>query len=205
MDSRREFIDDSLAVAASAGSFVHAGAATPHDDEASAKGKEGMIVHSLHFLNLEMPPEYANSWLTPVSHFFVRNHLFEPSAINTAEWKLSVSGEVDRPLTITLAELHELEQHSVINTLECAGNGRAFHNPKIPEIQWRHGAIGTALFSGPRLADVLQRAGIRPRGKHVMFRGLDEASGSVPPFIRSIPVEKAIDPDTLIATHMKSG
>src|SRR5262249_20604243 len=60
----------------------------------------------------------------------------------------------------------------------------------------------TAKFSGPRLADVLQRAGMKASGKHVMFRGLDEVPGKVPPFIRSIPIEKALDSDTLIATHM---
>jgi DMSO/TMAO reductase YedYZ molybdopterin-dependent catalytic subunit len=35
-----------------------------------------------------------------------------------------------------------------------------------------------------------------------MFRGLDEIPGKVPPFIRSIPIEKAMDANTLIATHM---
>ena len=49
---------------------------------------------------------------------------------------------------------------------------------------------------------MLQRAGVKPTGKHVMFRGLDEVPGKVPPFIRSIPMEKALDSDTLIATHM---
>jgi DMSO/TMAO reductase YedYZ molybdopterin-dependent catalytic subunit len=48
----------------------------------------------------------------------------------------------------------------------------------------------------------LQRAGVKSTGKHVMFRGLDEVPGKVPPFIRSIPIEKALDADTLIATHM---
>jgi DMSO/TMAO reductase YedYZ molybdopterin-dependent catalytic subunit len=52
------------------------------------------------------------------------------------------------------------------------------------------------------LRDVLQRAGVKSTGKHVMFRGLDEVPGKVPPFIRSIPIEKALDADTLIATQM---
>jgi sulfite oxidase len=62
--------------------------------------------------------------------------------------------------------------------------------------------VGTARFAGPLLRDLLRRAGVRPTGKHLMFRGLDEVPGNVPPFIRSIPIEKAMDPDTLIATHM---
>jgi DMSO/TMAO reductase YedYZ molybdopterin-dependent catalytic subunit len=76
------------------------------------------------------------------------------------------------------------------------------HRPQVPGIQWGKGAVSTARFSGPRLRDVLERAGVKPTGKHVMFRGLDEVPGKVPPFIRSIPIEKALNSDTLIATHM---
>ncbi len=89
----------------------------------------------------------------------------------------------------------------MVNTLECAGNGRSLHRPQVPGVQWGKGAVSTARFSGPLLRDILQRAGVKS-GKHVMFRGLDEVPGKVPPFIRSIPIEKAMDSDTLIATHM---
>jgi DMSO/TMAO reductase YedYZ molybdopterin-dependent catalytic subunit len=163
-----------------------------------------MLVRSLRFLDLEMPSEYATSWITPVPHFFVRNHMLEPASVNLGKWKLTVSGEVDNPLTLTLTELNHLEQHSIVNTLECAGNGRGFQKPKVPGIQWQRGAVGTARFSGPRLKDILQRAGVRSSGKHVMFRGLDQVPGNVPPFIRSIPIEKASDPDTLVATRMNN-
>lgn len=166
------------------------------------EGEDGMIVRSLRFLDLEMPPEFANVWITPVQHFYVRNHMLEPAKIDAGRWKLSLSGEVEKPLTFKLSDLAALEPHSITNTLECAGNGRAFQDPKVPGIQWQHGAVGNARFSGPRLADLLQRAGVKPTGKHVMFRGLDEVPGNVPPFVRSIPIEKASDPGTLIATHM---
>ena len=128
--------------------------------------------------------------------------MYEPSQLDAADWRLSVSGEVEKPFTLNLAELSKLETHSVVNTLECAGNGRSLHRPQVPGIQWGKGAVGTARFSGPRLRDVLQRAGVKSTGKHVMFRGLDEVPGKVPPFIRSIPIEKAVDADTLVATHM---
>lgn len=162
------------------------------------------MVRSYRFLDLETPVEYFNTWLTPAEHFFVRNHMHEPSTLDPAEWKLSISGEVDKPYTLTLAELSKLEKHSVVNTLECAGNGRAYQSPKVPGVQWQKGAVGTARFSGPRLRALLERAGIKPTGKHVMFRGLDEVPGKVPPFIRSIPIEKATDTDTLVATHMNN-
>jgi len=161
-----------------------------------------MIVRSLRFFDLETPVEYFDRWLTPVPHFFVRNHMHEPVELNAEDWRLSVGGEVDKPGTFSLRELAKLPIHSVVNTLECAGNGRGLHHPQVPGIQWQKGAVSTARFSGPRLADVLRRAGVKSTGKHVMFRGLDEVPGKVPPFIRSIPIEKALDSDTLIATHM---
>jgi sulfite oxidase len=165
-------------------------------------GEDGMIVRSFRFVDLESPVEYFNTWLTPVQHFFVRNHMHEPSELNLADWRLTVGGEVDKPLTLTFAEVAKLEVHSVVNTLECAGNGRGFQRPQVPGVQWGKGAVGTAKFAGPRLRDVLQRAGVKSTGRHVMFRGLDEVPGKVPPFIRSIPIVKALDSDTLIATHM---
>jgi len=161
-----------------------------------------MLLRSFRFLDLEAPPEFLSSWITPVSHFFVRNHMSEPTSLDAAEWRLSIGGEVEKPLTLSLADLGKLESHSVINTLECAGNGRALHNPRVPGIQWEKGAVGNARFAGPRLRDLLQRAGVKPTGKHVMFRGLDEVPGKVPPFIRSIPIEKAMDSDTLVALEM---
>jgi DMSO/TMAO reductase YedYZ molybdopterin-dependent catalytic subunit len=165
-------------------------------------GKEDLIIRSYRFLDLETPVEYFNTWLTPAEHFFVRNHMHEPSTLDASTWQLSISGEVEKPYTINLAELARIEPHSVVNTLECAGNGRSLHTPKVPGVQWGKGAVGTGRFTGPRLRDLLRRAGVKATGRHVMFRGLDEVPGKVPPFVRSIPVEKAMDPDTLVATQL---
>ena len=165
-------------------------------------GEDGLIVRSFRFVDLETPVECFNTWLTPVPHFFVRNHMHEPIELNIDDWRLSIGGEVERPFTLTHAELAKLETHSIVNTLECAGNGRSLHRPQVPGIQWGKGAVSTARFSGPRMRDVLQRAGLKATGKHVMLRGLDEVPGKVPAFIRSIPVEKALDSETIIATHM---
>jgi len=177
-------------------------AAAAEEQDVVIPGEEGMIVRSARFFDLEMPPEFADSWITPVPHFFVRNHMHEPASLDAGTWQLTVSGEVEKPLTLTLADLTKMRPHSVVNTLECAGNGRAFQQPHVPGIQWQKGAVGNARFTGPRLRDVLERAGVKPTGKHVMFHGLDEVPGKVPPFIRSVPIEKASDGDTLIALQM---
>lgn len=206
MNSRRDFLRQTtltLAAAAAARPLLDWAASAQSSGESPiVPGADGMVVRSLRFLDLEMPPECASSWITPVTHFYVRNHMIEPEKIDLGQWRLNISGEVEKPGSLSLKDLSALEKHSVTNTLECAGNGRGFQNPKVPGIQWQRGAVGNARFTGPRLADVLQRAGVKPSGKHVMFRGLDEAPGNVPPFIRSIPIEKALDSDTLIATQM---
>jgi sulfite oxidase len=202
MFSRRDFLKTSTVALAAIGIAHPALSWAADQGDLVLPGEDGMIVRSLRFLDLEMPMEYLSSWITPVPHFFVRNHMHEPSTLEATEWRLNIGGEVDKPLTLSLAELQKLSPHSVTNTLECAGNGRAFQQPKVPGVQWQRGAVGTARFSGPRLRDLLQRAGVKTTGKHVMFHGFDEVPGNVPPFIRSIPVEKAMDADTLIATQM---
>jgi sulfite oxidase len=165
-------------------------------------GKDGMIVRSYRFLDLETPVGLMTDWITPVNHFFVRNHMFEPAKIDVAAWKLTITGEVEKPVTLSLADLAKIPVHSVTNTLECAGNGRSLQAPRVPGIQWGKGAVGNARFSGPSLKTLLEKAGLKDSAKHVQFRGLDQVPGKVPPFIRSIPIEKALDGDTLIATHM---
>lgn len=203
MNSRREFLKQMSRAALVAGATpAMLTWALPQGQAVPFPGEEGMILRSFRFVDLESPVEYFNTWLTPVPHFFVRNHMHEPGELEAGDWRLSLGGEVEKPLTLSLAGLSKLETHSIVNTLECAGNGRSLHRPQVPGVQWGKGAVGTARFSGPRLRDVLQRAGVTSTGKHVMFRGLDEVPGKVPPFIRSIPIEKALDADTLIATHM---
>ena len=201
MNSRRDFLKTASAAAIAAGT-AHPLLSWAADSPIAVPGKDGMIVRSYRFFDLEMPVEYMTDWITPVNHFYLRNHMFEPAKIDTATWKLTITGEVATPLSLTLADLEKLPTHSITNTLECAGNGRSLQSPKVPGIQWGKGAVGNAQFSGPTLKDILAKAGVKDSGKHVQFRGLDQVPGKVPPFIRSIPIEKATDGDTLVATKM---
>ena len=203
MNSRRDFLKHISAAALAAGATPSLLTwALPQEQSVDVPGEDGMLLRSFRFVDLETPVEYFNTWLTPVPNFFVRNHMYEPVQLDANDWRLSIGGEVEKPITLSLADLSKLETHTVVNTLECAGNGRSLHRPQVPGVQWGKGAVSTARFSGPRMRDVLHRAAVKPSGKHVMFRGLDEVPGKVPPFIRSIPIEKALDSDTLIATHM---
>jgi DMSO/TMAO reductase YedYZ molybdopterin-dependent catalytic subunit len=204
MNSRRDFLKQmsGATLALTAASALPVWAVPTGPDSIPLPGEDAMIVRSARFFDLETPVEFLNTWLTPVPHFFVRNHMHEPTELSAETWRLTIGGEVEKPLTLTLNDLAKLQSHSVVNTLECAGNGRSLHRPQVPGIQWGKGAVSTARFTGLRLRDVLHQAVVKPSGKHVMFRGLDEVPGKVPAFIRSIPIEKALDSHTLIATHM---
>jgi DMSO/TMAO reductase YedYZ molybdopterin-dependent catalytic subunit len=148
-----------------------------------------------------MPIAGAATWTTPTECFYVFDHE-ELARINSPGWNVTISGEVERPLRLSLAELQRLEQAEVTNTLECAGNGRALFAPAVSGVQWQHGAVGNATFRGPRLADLLATAKIGSKARHVAFGGTDTRSQANPGFIRSVPIEKAIDPDTILAITM---
>jgi len=167
-----------------------------------AAGKEKLLVRSVRPPDYESPVALLDSWLTPVEHFYVRQHMPTPTGVDAATWTLQVDGEVATPLTLTLDELRKMPSASITSVLECAGNGRAFFDPPVAGIQWEKGAIGNARWTGVRLAEILKRAGIRPTGQFVTMNGADRGMGQQPDFIRQLPIAKALDPDTLIAYDM---
>jgi DMSO/TMAO reductase YedYZ molybdopterin-dependent catalytic subunit len=148
--------------------------------------------------------EFA-SYFTPNERFFVRSHFGPPLPEQIAEnvWRLQVKGLVDRPLELTLKDLAKFDRVSLTAVVQCSGNGRAFHRPRAAGVQWERGAVGNAQWTGVRLRDVLTRAGVQPSARHLQMLGADRpVAATTPLFLRSIPVEKALHPDTLLATHM---
>ncbi len=165
-------------------------------------GKEKLIVRSPRPINLETPLRELTSEITPNELFFVRTN-YDASEIDPAQYVLKVDGEVDSPLALRLDDLRRMEQVTHTITLECAGNGRGFHRPPASGIQWERGAVGNAVWKGVRLADVLRLARLRETARHVVPRGNDTLpTPQVPPFIRSHPIAKALDPHTMIALEM---
>lgn len=153
----------------------------------------------------ETPVREFTSFLTPNHRFFVRSHFGPPAPELIAEdnWRLRVGGLIEHPLEFTLKDLKQFERVTVTAVVQCSGNGRAFHRPKVPGVQWEKGAVGNAQWTGVRLRDVLAKAGVRLAAKHVQFQGADRpVVSSVPLFTRSIPLEKAVHPDTLLAYDM---
>ena len=163
--------------------------------------KVNMIVRSQRPLDLEMPIDgFLTEW-TPSERFFTRSHHYEPK-VDLATWRLEVGGTVMRPQKLTFEVLQRLPKVDMPAVLECAGNGRGFYEPSMPGIQWEHGAVGNAKWAGVRLADVLKLAGVEEKSVEVIFDGADVPIGTMPEFQRSIPIGKALDPDTILAYEM---
>jgi DMSO/TMAO reductase YedYZ molybdopterin-dependent catalytic subunit len=164
-------------------------------------GKRSLLVHNDYPEDLETPVEYFDTWLTPNDRFFVRQHLPRPR-IDANSWRLEVSGIASTPLKLSLDDLKKLPQYVVPATLECAGNGRSYFKPRLPGLQWSKGAIGNAEWRGPRVADILQRAGLSAKAAYGNVDGADVGAGKTPDFIRSIPVRKLMHEATIIALEM---
>src|SRR6266478_1523998 len=100
MHARRTFLKQmsGAALAFSAAPSFLSWAVAAQGGSIQIPGEDGMIVRSFRFVDLETPVEYFNTWLTPVPHFFVRNHMHEPSELSAEDWRLTVGGEVERPL-----------------------------------------------------------------------------------------------------------
>src|SRR5437762_7713374 len=178
--------------------------------EDSQKFIDGKIVRGESPLNLEMPFEEVNGFLTPTESFYVRTHFPIPS-IDRDAWWLHVEGDVEKPFAINYEELLELDSATIPATLECAGNNRSFLQPKVKGVQWGLGAVGTAQWTGVPLSMLLDRAGVKADAYEVILEGSDHGildDPKSPPgeltFARSIPLEKARR-DVLLAYKMNGG
>ena len=164
-----------------------------------------LTVHVTRPYDAETPVRELTSFLTPNHRFFVRSHFGPPAPelISEANWKLTVGGLVEQPREFSLNVLRQMEAVTVTAVVQCSGNGRAFHRPKVPGVQWKRGAVGNAEWTGVRLRDLLTQTGLSGSAKHVQFQGADRSVvASVPLFVRSIPLNKANHPDTILAYEM---
>ena len=133
----------------------------------------GLVVHRAHPLNCETSiPALIGGVVMPNAHFYVRNH-FPMPRLDPSTWRLAVGGLVDRPLSLSLRELGTMRSETRVVTLECAGNGRTLLDPPTEGEKWNLGAVSTAEWTGVPLVEVLDRAGIPPAAREVLFRGGD--------------------------------
>lgn len=149
----------------------------------------------------ETRPSAWDSFITPIEKFYLRSHSPTPK-INLATWRLKIDGAgIQRPLELTYGELESMPQVTLTRTIECAGNGRRFFKEHFGVEgeggQWRMGAMGCAEWTGIRLCDVLDRAGVKATARDVMPIGLDDHEVR-----RPMPLEKAMRHDTLLVLKM---
>jgi DMSO/TMAO reductase YedYZ molybdopterin-dependent catalytic subunit len=155
-------------------------------------------------LNEEAPLRALARPVTPTADFFQRTNFLIPE-IDSADWSLSVDGLVRTPLTLSWNEVRSMPSRTVAVTLECAGNGRGLLTPLPAGQPWGLGAVSTALFTGVPLRAVLGLAGLADGAVEVLFAGADAAdigSGRTERFERSLPLNKALHPDVLLAWEM---
>ena len=140
----------------------------------------------------ETPLSSFQTLLTPTGEFFVRNHFTAPNL--TEDGRLRVAGRVRLPFETSYADIARLGSRTITVTLECAGSGL--------------GGVSTTTWEGVPLATLLKRAGLGPGTKYVRLvgadRGVKESEEAIP-FARSIPIEKAMHPDTIVAFRMNGG
>jgi DMSO/TMAO reductase YedYZ molybdopterin-dependent catalytic subunit len=154
---------------------------------------------------LETPFEvFDEGTLTPNDKFYVRWHwAVIPTNIEIDKFSLAVHGHVNQSLSLSLQDLLELPSVELIAVNQCSGNSRGFFEPRVSGGEWANGAMGNALWTGVRLKDVLDRAGVKPGAVQVRFKGMDEpVVAEAPRFMKSLDIEHARDGEVMIAYAM---
>lgn len=172
-------------------------------------GKQGLTLLSDRPLNAETPAHLLDDDVTPYERMFVRmNGLVPQTALDMkAEgWKLVIDGEVETPLELTIDELKSrFENVTRRLVVECGGNGRAYFHPGTSGNQWTTGAVGCPEWTGVRLKDVLNAAGVKKTAVYTGHYSNDvHLSGDEDKEVisRGVPIEKALEEDGIIAWAM---
>jgi sulfite oxidase len=170
-------------------------------------GKAEIMVIQERPLNAETPEHMLDDDVTPNAKYFIRNNGLPPDpAADPKAWKFRIDGEVNNPLELTAGELESrFSQVSYKLQLECGGNGRSFFSPETRGNQWGNGAAGCAEWTGVRLRDVLQAAGLKPTAIYTGHYGGDSHLSGNPQQVsisRGMRIAKAMDEHTIIALRM---
>jgi DMSO/TMAO reductase YedYZ molybdopterin-dependent catalytic subunit len=169
----------------------------------SIEGKDGLVILNDRPVNAECPAHLLDDPITPTDRLFIRNNGLPPESPQADGWTLTIDGEVEEPMTLTIDELKDrFEVVTLALQLECGGNGRAFFEPNARGNQWTVGAVGCCEWTGVRLADVLKAAGVKDSAVYTAHYGADAHLSGDPdklPISRGVPIEKAMSPYNLIA------
>jgi sulfite dehydrogenase (cytochrome) subunit A len=168
-------------------------------------GKVPLIKKSFRPPNFETPLQYFRTAITPNDAFFVRWHLAGISELKAKDYVLAVGGEsVDHEVKFTLDQLKkEFKPAEITAVLQCSGNRRGLFQPHVAGVEWGVGAMGNAVWRGVRLRDVLAKAGLKGNALEVVMNGAEgPVLDKTPDFVKSLPLDVALDENTLIAFEM---
>lgn len=168
-------------------------------------GKKPLIKRAFRAPNYETPVEYFNQMFTPNDVFYVRWHLSNIPEVTAESWRLKIGGDAaEKPLELTLDQLKKDFEHvEVIAVNQCSGNRRGLFQPHVAGVEWGYGAMGNARWKGVRFKDVLNKAGIKKDALEVTLNGAETGViAQTPDFIKSLPMWKALDENTILAFEM---
>lgn len=169
-------------------------------------GKGEMILQRTRAPLLETPFEvFYDGVFTPNDRFFVRWHWASiPEAVDPSTFRLKIRGSVNQEIELTIDQLlrdFKRIEYAAIN--QCSGNSRGLFRPPVAGAEWGNGAMGNAVWTGVRLKDVLDKAGIKPGAVDVRMGGLDDAlMPDAPKYLKSLAVDHARDGEVMIAFAM---
>jgi DMSO/TMAO reductase YedYZ molybdopterin-dependent catalytic subunit len=209
---RRDFIAGTGALALTVGK---AGAQQPAasapavpgtltNDQVKAEKSKAMQWHSERPLTGSVPAHEHDFDVTPNDRMFVRNNLLTP-ALDMNAHRLTIKGLVDKELSWSVFDLAKaFPTVQIQGMLECAGSGRSAYKPDASGTRWLEtGGMGCPKWGGVRLRDILRAAGVKPGAAHVAGQGGDPgAVATAAPVIRSVPMSKAMEENTLVAWAM---
>jgi DMSO/TMAO reductase YedYZ molybdopterin-dependent catalytic subunit len=169
-------------------------------------GKDGLEVLNERPMNAQTPPHLLDDPITPTDRHFIRNNGTMPADTSAEGWTLVIDGLVDRPMELSIEDLRrDFEVVTLALALECGGNGRAFFDPPASGNQWTYGAVACSEWTGVRLKDVLEAAGVQDGVIYTGHHGADGHLSGDPEkeaLSRGIPIEKAMTDTVLIAFQM---
>jgi len=159
-------------------------------------------------VQLETPRHYFRTAFTPNEAFYVRWHLSGiPNEVDLKSWKLQIEGNVNKPLALSLAQLMQMfKPVSIAAVNQCSGNSRSRLQPRVAGGQWGHGAMGNAVWTGIRLRDLLDMAGVKSGSVQVQFQGLETGPGPAGLgsnlFLKSLDITNPVVDECVVAYRM---
>ena len=163
---------------------------------------EGISVEELQLAarNHGMPLEALRFDVTPIGLHYLLIH-YDIPVVDPETWTLEIDGLVEKPLSLSLAELRSRPSLEIVSTMECAGNGRVHIEPRVVSQPWLLEAVGNARWKGVALAPLLEEAGLREDAVEVLFEGLDRGveGGEEQFYARSLSLSEARRDDVLLA------